>query len=68
MFPKNMYIGTLDRNIFKQKYNTKKGRKHIIFRFGIHIKCTSQYGIPTVKNLIFLQSFIDEKDGLIEHS
>jgi hypothetical protein len=30
--------------------------------------CTSQYGIPTAKNPIPLQNFIDEKDGLIEHS
>jgi hypothetical protein len=30
--------------------------------------CTSQYGILIAKNPIFLQNFIDEKDGLIEHS
>jgi hypothetical protein len=30
--------------------------------------CTSQYGIPTAKNPIFLQNFTNEKDGLIEHS
>jgi hypothetical protein len=30
--------------------------------------CISQYGIQTIKNLILLQNFIDENDGLIEHS
>jgi hypothetical protein len=27
MFPKNMYIGTLDRNILKQKCNIEKRKK-----------------------------------------
>jgi hypothetical protein len=67
MFPKNMYIGTSNKDILKHKYNTEK-KKHIIFRFGIHIMCISQYGIPTVKNPILLQNFTNEKDGLIEHS
>jgi hypothetical protein len=30
--------------------------------------CTSQYGIPTIKDPIFLHNFTNEKDGLIEHS
>jgi hypothetical protein len=29
--------------------------------------CISWYGIPTAKNSILLQNFMDEKDGLIEH-
>jgi len=27
MFPKDMYIGTLDRDIFKNKCNAKKNKK-----------------------------------------
>jgi hypothetical protein len=30
MFPKSMYIGTLDRDILKNKCNVEKTRKHII--------------------------------------
>jgi len=29
--------------------------------------CTSQYGLPTTKNPILSQNFIDVKDGLIEN-
>jgi hypothetical protein len=68
MFPKKCTL-ELWIEIFSNKNTTlKKGRKHIIFRFGIHIMCTSQYGIPIVKNPILLQNFTYEKDGLIEHS
>jgi hypothetical protein len=31
MFPKYMYIGTLDRDILKKNVTLKKPRKHIIF-------------------------------------
>jgi hypothetical protein len=31
MFPKNMYIGTLDRDILKDKCNIEKGKKCIIY-------------------------------------
>ncbi len=30
MFPNNMYIGTLDRDILKHKCNIEKKKKHII--------------------------------------
>jgi hypothetical protein len=30
MFPKNMYIGTLDRDILKLNATLKKGKKHIV--------------------------------------
>jgi hypothetical protein len=54
MFPKNMYIGTLDRDILKPNTTLKKGRKHIISKFGIQIMWTSQYGIPIINNPILL--------------
>jgi hypothetical protein len=30
--------------------------------------CTSQYGLPTTNNPIFLQNFTNVNDGLIENS
>jgi hypothetical protein len=68
MFPKNMYIGTLDRDILKHKCNIEK-RKKTYNLYLTSIKCVqSQYGIPTANNPILLQNFRDEKDGFIKHS
>jgi hypothetical protein len=30
--------------------------------------CTSQYGLPTTNNPIFLQNFADVKNGLVKNS
>jgi hypothetical protein len=53
MFPKNMYIGTLVRDVLKHKCNLEKSKKTCIL-FNIHIICRSQYGILIAKNPILL--------------
>jgi hypothetical protein len=66
MFPKNMYIGTLDRHILEHKCNNEKIKKI----YNLYLASNNVYkSIWTIaKNPILLHNFTNEKDGLIEHS